>query len=1104
MKEKCEGTRGCPPWLLRLMLSAKIILLAISFSFAQQATDKVNVNLKNASLSQVLNEIKRQVKMSLMFSNDVIKNLPNKDYQMKDIPLEAALRECLEGSGLEYYLSNNVILIRKSNDKGEKVQQVTVNGQVKDENGDLLPGVSVAIKGTSFGTVTDINGKYYLPIFLEKNLTSSSIILVFSFIGMESKEVKIGNSTNYNVVLKTKIETLDDVVVTGYSNILRKSFTGNAKTITSAELKKVSATNVLKSLQVLDPSFRLKVNNEMGSDPNSLPKISLRGDSGIGITELDAQDLSRSALQNDPNLPTFILDGFEVGVSKLFDMDVNRIESITLLKDAAATAIYGSRAANGVVVITTFAPKSGEVSVSYNYDLSIQVPDLRDYNLMNAWEKVEAEKEAGLYDLSLDQTVDYQKKLLAVEKGYDTDWISQPLRTAVNNKHYLRVEGGSNNFRYGIDLNYFGDKGVMKGSGRERSGFNVELQYNTQKLRFRNVAGYSGVVSKESPYGSFSTYTLMNPYEPFLDENGNFLKMSGNEKNPLYEASVGNYKKDSSKEFTDNFDVQYFISNELRIKANIALIYGTTEGEGYVSPASQEFEGNPVKGSMTLSSSNFLNIDGGLFAYYNSMINKHNINAVLGVNIRESSSRDMSLWMRGLPEGFTNPSFAKEISRAPSRREETSRLFGAMLSANYSYDNIYLVDLTGRLDGSSSFGSDSRTAPFWSGGVGVNIHNYPFIRDNCTWLSELKIRGSYGITGKANFPAKTARTTYYLNPDDIYPSGIGATLTALGNTKLKWEKTKITDIGGTIGLWNNRVRVDGAYYFRRTVDLIADMHIASSSGFTSYKENIGEVLNKGLELNVRVKVLGKSDLQWYVSANVAKNKNRIEKISDAMKAYNKSVEERYKTISNHKPLVKYEEGASTTTIYAMQSLGIDPQSGQELFLYKDGTVNTLWMASENIPAGNSEPKMNGNVSTNLYYKGISLDLYFTYTYGGQQYNQTLQSKIENANILNNLDKRVFTDRWKNSGDVSQYKSLKNWNQFTNATSRFVMNDNTFTLQSLSVGYELPRTLLSKISLDRVRFTFSMNDLLRLSTIKQERGTSYPFAWSYNFSVNVGF
>ena len=190
------------------------------------------------------------------------------------------------------------------------------------------------------------------------------------------------------------------------------------------------------------------------------------------------------------------------------------------------------------------------------------------------------------------------------------------------------------------------------------------------------------------------------------------------------------------------------------------------------------------------------------------------------------------------------------------------------MSMNYTYNNIYLADLTGRIDGNSSFGSDSRFAPFWSAGLGINIHNYEFMK-NVSWLSELKIRGSYGITGKANFPTKTARTVYSLNQQSVYPTGVGANITAMGNRKLKWERTKITDIGGTIGLFNNILNLNGAYYFRRTVDLIADMYIPSSSGFVSYKENVGEITNDGYELNIRVKVIGKSDMQMFLSGSIA-------------------------------------------------------------------------------------------------------------------------------------------------------------------------------------------------------------------------------------------
>ena len=412
------------------------------------------------------------------------------------------------------------------------------------------------------------------------------------------------------------------------------------------------------------------------------------------------------------------------------------------------------------------------------------------------------------------------------------------------------------------------------------------------------------------------------------------------------------------------------------------------------------------------------------------------------------------------------------------------------------------MDLTGRLDGNSSFGSDSRFAPFWSAGLGLNIHNYSFAK-GLEWLSELKIRGSYGITGKADFPAKTARTVYTMRNDFVYPTGVGVDMAAMGNRNLKWEKTKITDVGGNVSLFDGRIDVTYAYYERRTVDLIADMYIPSSSGFLSYKDNVGEILNRGFELNLRLKVLGKKDMSLYVNGNLARNKNRIEKISDALKSYNKRVEDNYSNNNDNKPILNFVEGASTTSIYAMRSLGIDPQTGKEMFVAKDGTVGNKWIASENVAVGDKEPKINGTLSTNFYYKGITLDLYFTYTYGGQQYNQTLQSKVENANIEKNVDKRVFTDRWKNEGDVCQFKSLQDYRELTNPTTRFVQDDNTLTFQSLSLGYELPSRIVRKMYLNRVRLSFNMNDIFRLSTIKQERGLSYPFSRGYSFSVNIG-
>ena len=1105
------------------------ILFMFVFTFTLTAEtraqqERVNLDLKNVSINTLLREIQKQTNFNFVFSIDQTRDLGKFTVQAKNEELESVLKRIFAGTGLTYEFSNDLILIRRGqeNRSSEKVKkEIRITGKVTDEHDMTLPGVTVQLKGMKFGTATDKDGKYVLN-FMD---IGKPVVLVFSFVGMETLEVKYAGKDTINVVMKEDKVALEDVVVTGYANISKQSFTGNVKTMSAAELKSVSPNNVLKSLQVLDPSFRITMNNDMGSNPNALPEINIRGASGIGLTELDAGSVSKTALQNDPNLPTFIMDGFEVSVSKVYDLDINRIESITLLKDAAATAIYGSRAANGVVVITTVAPKTGEILVTYNYGLDVQLPDLRDYNLMNAREKLEAEKAAGMYEGYTSLELVYHRKLRLIEAGFETDWISKPLRNTTSSKHTLRLEGGNpQGLRYALDANYQANNGVMKGSFRQTSGIGIELQYNYKKIRFTNMAQYTGMKSEESPYGSFSRYTVMNPYYSYLGEDGNIVKTivtieGAKKQNPLWDATIGSYNESEYKEFLNNFSLQYYFTRTLNLRANIALSHKVNTSEQFISPDASKYDesGISYKGELIMGDGHVTTMDGNVNVYYNDLIGNHNINLVAGINWKESKDKDKTTSLRDLPRGkFTNPQFAKELSGPITSSGQKTRLFGAMLSTNYTYNNIYLADFTVRLDGSSAFGTESRIAPFWSLGLGVNIHNYSFMQ-SVKWISQLKIRGSYGITGKANFPSKTARTVYTVNSDFVYPTGIGVKMAAMGNRNLKWEKTKVTDVGGDITLFGGKINLTYAYYVKRTVDLIADMSIPASSGFVSYKENVGEITNKGHEVNLRLRLFGKRDFQWFVSGNLATNKNKITKISDALKSYNQQIEENYQKLVDAKansyyleedismkPLIKFTEGASTTSLYAMQSLGIDPQTGQEMFRYRNGAIGTKWLAAENVVCGNTEPEFNGTFSTNLYFKGITLDVYFTYTYGGQQYNETLQSKIENADLNGNVDKRVFTERWKEPGDRVRFKSIKDWEKPTYATSRFVQDDNTLTLQSLSLGYEFPTDVLRKMFLRQLRFSFNMSDVFRISTIKRERGLAYPFARSFYFSVNVGF
>ena len=1052
-------------WKIRRILSVLFLFVFIGINALRADTIvgkvELNISVKNASILQVFTQIKQQTSFNFVYNDRDISQIGLKTINLKNVDIVTVLDKCIEGTDLVYeFMGNIVIFKRRAEMVRDSVKEGKIVGVVKDERGFPLPGVTVQIKNMKLGTATDKDGRYAFRFVL-----GQQIVLEYSFIGMETVEIKYTGQDTINVVMKESKVALEDVVVTGYANISRQSYTGNVKTMTSAELKKISQVNVLKSIQVLDPSFRIAVNNDMGSNPNVMPKISIRGDSGIGLTELDEANVSQTALQNNPNLPTFILDGFEVSVNKVYDMDINRIESITLLKDAAATAIYGSRAANGVVVITTVTPKDGEILINYGYNLNVQVPDLRDYNLMNAKEKVEAEKEAGLFDQAYYQQAFYHAKLRLIERGNNTDWLALPLRNTASSKHYLRMEGGTTGFRYGIDVNYQGNNGVMKGSERKTFGLGLELQYNIGKLLFKNSATYTGVNSEESPFGSFSKYTTMNPYYSYLDEDGTVAEViktatsNGTISNPLYDAYLGSFDKTKSKEFIDNFSIQYYLTNKINFKGSIALTYTTGSSNAYTSPESGKYYNKSYKGEITVGNTTATVIDGSIFGYYNDMIGYHNINLFAGINVKESSDESRSVYVRDIPAGgFANPQFAREFPNAPTTFQQKTRLFGTIVSLNYTYQNIYLLDATWRMDGNSSFGSESRFAPFWSMGLGLNIHNYAFIK-GINWLSEFKIRGSYGVTGKANFPANTARTLYSINSTSVYPTGLGGNITAMGNKNLKWEKTKITDLGTTINILDGLFVFTGTYYFRRTVDLIADMYIPSSSGFLSYKDNIGEITNNGYEISLRVKALAKSDAQLYFTANVAGNKNKIKKISESLKSYNQKIEEKYQENANKteakKPLLKYVEGASTTSIYAMRSLGINPQTGEEMFRYKDGTYGTQWLASENVAIGNTEPKMNGTLSSNLFLHGVTLDVYFTYTYGGQQYNQTLQTKIENADIENNVDKRVFTDRWKKQGDIAGFKSLKQYNVPTNPTSRFVQDDNTLTLQPASVRHQLP-------------------------------------------------
>lgn len=472
--------------------------------WAQNAkTQKVTLQLKEASVKEFFDALHHQTKLNFVYNNEQIKSIPSINVTAKNESLTNVLDRIFKSVGFGYNIDDNTITLYRIRHKdGDKKQ---VNGKVVDGLGDPLPGVNVAVKEEkNVGATTDMNGKFTLKAKPGQHL-------VVSFIGMKTQVVLFKGQDNLNITLVEDAEAMDEVVVNGYYTKNKQSFTGNAISVAKADLEKVSNTNLMSALQVFDPSFKLQEDISAGSNPNSVPKMRIRGDSGFG-------SISETNLKNDPNQPTFILDGYEVTAEKVYDLNMDRVASVTILKDASATAIYGSRAANGVVVITTKAPEQGRLRISYKFDGLVQTPDLRDYNLMNAAEKLEAERLAGEYESTDPFTqqkldMDYSLRLRNVKRGVDTYWLSQPIQTVMGQKHSLYLEGGDRNIRYGISANYQNNPGVMKDSFRDRLGIDVNLQYNWKdKVLFRNNLSVSKVKSQESPYGSFSEYVKTNPY----------------------------------------------------------------------------------------------------------------------------------------------------------------------------------------------------------------------------------------------------------------------------------------------------------------------------------------------------------------------------------------------------------------------------------------------------------------------------------------------------------------------------------------------------------------------------------------------------------------
>lgn len=1102
--------------VIRIMKLNYLLLLAVfvhstTVAYGQQVT----LSEKNVPLESVFRNIQRQTGYAIVYDADAVSQY-RINVRVNNLSLEGTLNECLKGLPLTFKIVDKNILIKPTKEidaakRNTTSQLVTaasrqdtlikVSGLVVDSTGGRLIGVTVKVEGLPAQTMTNNSGRFEI-----ENVPREAMLEV-SYMGFKSAKLRVNPSMT--IRLSQNTESMKEVVVTGLFERKKESFTGSTTTFTQRELLQVGNLNVIKSLSNLDPSFRVVENLALGSDPNQLGEVQLRGQSGL-------PDLNNEYGTN-PNLPLFILDGFETDMQRIKDLDIYLVKSITLLKDAASKAVYGSRAANGVVVVETIRPAAGRLQVNYNYNLNVELPDLTSYNLANGMQKLDIEMltdkrltdYGGSLSLNLELHRAYNAKREEVLKGVDTYWLSQPLRNGFGQRHSLTLGGGRDELQYSVELGYNNVQGVMIGSQRNVYNGGIQLIYRKKSVSVNNILRLSSSKGENSPYGSFQQFAEQNPYERLRDSTGNYAFS-----NPMYNGTVGVKDYKTQTNIINNTDIIWNLKPYLRVNGRLGLIR-TNEISDLFLPAahnsfpkvntSQVYDPNSVlRGSYTKGDAISNRMNTTLTVNFNKSFGKSTVYANVGGDANSTVTENYGFKVVGFPNANLDfPSAA--LQYAPNSRlsgtENKTRDAGFFTAVNYAFDDRYLADLSWRKTRSSQFGSDSPTAEFWSAGLGWNIHNERFMKDN-DFFSSLRLTANTGFTGTQPVNAYLGYPVYRYQLDNLYYGQYSVELVAMANSLLGAQRKQDHNVSLNMTLLDNRLNIATDYYLSYTDGLLIDINLPNSTGFSSFKANQGKVENRGIDSRINYQAFRDTDRDAFLSfyLTIGHNTNRLKELSNTLIALTSSQDGTMSSALKQ----RFEVGASLNAIWAVPSLGIDPATGKEVFQKKDGSVTYEWDAADQIAAGDEIAKLYGNFGFNARYKGWQLNTSFAYNIGGDKYNTTLLNKVENINRSKNVDTRVFTSRWRQPGDKTFFKGITDLST-TYPTTRFVEKWSELTMANINLSYDLDRlAAIKRANIRRLRVSLVMDTPFVLSTVGIERGTAYPFARTFSFTLQTNF
>lgn len=1085
-------------------------------STVHNATATVTVTFSNATLRDVIWELQKQTDFTFVYSTPDVKDVKVSKVDVVNEDVYKVLDRCLRNTNLTYTVHGGVVAIRHTNESGSTSatqQRKMIQGKVYDETGETVPGANILIKGTVQGTTTDMDGNFALEVEDGKNIT-----LVVSFVGYSPKEVRVTGNSPLKIVLESEDMQLEEVVVTGYGTFKKSAYAGSASTVKTSEVKDVPAVSFSQVLQGAAPGVQI---SSSSGQPGAAASINIRGMGSF----------------NASNSPLYVIDGVPVtsgdisstgsdaGIDVMSTINTSDIENITVIKDAAAASLYGSRAANGVILITTKQGKTGKPAVSLKADWGFS-----DF-AMDFREVMGGEERRNLiYDGLIADGMVHKKMTEAEAREYADgeidsyapkpwcgyiDWDDVLFQKGSHQTYEASITGGTDKFKYYSSLGYLKQDGVALNSGLERITGRVNVDYQASKRFSLGVKALFANVNQDvndegtsytSPF--YTSKSAVTPSDPVYNEDGSWNRelIRIADRNPLLSA-VYDYRREHITRAFNTVYAQYEFIDNLRLKSTLSYDYTLSKGDRWYDPRTSN--GDDLGGDMKKVFYEYRKLVWeNALSYQTTIADNHHVDALVGYETdmfeRDHLSGESSNFARYDRNDVENGMKLEGVGGYA----RAYRLVSYLTRVNYDYRNKYYLGGSYRLDGSSRLSSENRWGSFWSVSGAWRAIEEDFLNDAKDWLSDLKLRASYGVNG-------TLPSDYYgymglSSIKEGYLEEPGILQSQLENKDLSWETNYNFNVGVDFGIFN-RLNVTLEYYTRQTKNLLMDRPVSMTTGFDKFLMNIGEVKNHGVELEIRSTNITNKNFSWNTTFNLGHNKNEIVRLDGIQTEIVSGSQIR-------------KVGMPYRTFYLIEFAGINPETGAPQFYTNkenadgslDKTVTEDPSEAYRIATKHADPVVQGGLSNTLSYKGFDLNFMLSYQFGGYSYDNWAQKTEHGGDDPEGNIPVYYRDRWQNPGDNTDIErfilngdiSMKSY-----ATTRRLHSTNFIRLKNLTFGYSLPKAWTSKVGIDKVRLYVSGNNLLtwaKYDYYDPEAVSAGTAIWgtpplrSVTFGLNVNF